>query len=124
MSSERLLARVNEASGKWKAAFNSGNAAGCAEQYQTDALIVAKPFGTFRGTTEIQNFWQGLINQGFAEVEYVAPTKLEPQANGKSVLLSSHWKMNKAKGIITKELWVIQQDGSAKLKEDHFEVTG
>ena len=32
--------------------------------------------------------------------------------------------MNKASGVIHKELWVIQEDGSAKLREDHFEVTG
>ena len=32
--------------------------------------------------------------------------------------------MNKAKGIVTKELWMLQTDGTVKLTEDHFEVTG
>jgi hypothetical protein len=31
--------------------------------------------------------------------------------------------MNKAKGVITKELWVVGDDGTAKLVEDHFEAT-
>ena len=29
--------------------------------------------------------------------------------------------MIKAKGVITKEVWVIQEDGTTKLSEDHFE---
>ena len=30
--------------------------------------------------------------------------------------------MGKAKGVIHKELWVIQNDGIAKLREDDFEA--
>lgn len=121
MSKDDLIAKVNEASGKWKAAFNSGDAAGCAAQYEATAVMVAKPFGTFTGTAEIQAFWQKLIDDGFKEVNYVEPTKLEP-VDDKSAILSSNWSMNKAKGVITKELWVLQEDGTAKLKEDHFEA--
>jgi hypothetical protein len=32
--------------------------------------------------------------------------------------------MNKASGVIHKELWVLQEDGAAKLREDDFEATG
>ncbi len=32
--------------------------------------------------------------------------------------------MNKASGVIHKELWVLQPDGTAKLREDYFEATG
>jgi hypothetical protein len=116
------LAKVDEASGKWKAAFNSGDTTGCAAQYEATAVIVAKPFGTFTGTAEIQGFWQKLIDDRFSDVDYVAPTKVEP-VDDKSAILSSNWSMNKAKGVITKELlWVVQEDGTAKLKEDHFET--
>ena len=31
-------------------------------------------------------------------------------------------KMNKAQGVIHKELWVLQSDGTAKLREDDFEA--
>ena len=118
---EVLLSCVQEASAKWKAAFNSGDAAGCAAQYESNAVMVAKPFGTFTGTDEIQGFWQKLIDDGFANVDYVAPTHLKP-IDDESAVLSSNWTMNKARGVITKELWVLQDDGSAKLKEDHFEA--
>eukprot|EP00542_Grammatophora_oceanica_P013049 CAMPEP_0194032312 /NCGR_PEP_ID=MMETSP0009_2-20130614/5286_1 /TAXON_ID=210454 /ORGANISM="Grammatophora oceanica, Strain CCMP 410" /LENGTH=126 /DNA_ID=CAMNT_0038672711 /DNA_START=84 /DNA_END=464 /DNA_ORIENTATION=+ len=120
---ESLLAAVKQASGTWKNGFNTGDAAACAGQYEATAVMVAKPFGTFTGTAEIQGFWQKLIDDGFSEVEYVEPTKLEVVGED-SVILSSNWKMNKAKGVITKELWVLQEDGSAKLREDHFEAQG
>ncbi|CAB9514680.1 expressed unknown protein [Seminavis robusta] len=120
---EAVLSATQAASKLWKDSFNSGNAAGCAAQYESTALMEAKPFGTFKGTEEIQGFWQKLIDDGFSEVEYVEATKLEV-VSADSVVLSSNWKMNKAKGVITKELWVLQGDGTAKLREDHFEAQG
>jgi len=32
--------------------------------------------------------------------------------------------MNKADGVIHKELWVLQADGTTKLREDDFEARG
>lgn len=115
-----VLDAVNKASARWKSAFNSGDAAGCAAQYESSAVMHARPFGTFKGTVEIQGFWQKLVDDGFADVEYVEPKiKVIDEA---SAVLTSGWKMNKASGVIHKELWVIQEDGSAKLREDDFEA--
>ncbi len=113
---------IQKASTSWKDAFNSGDAAGCAAQYETDAVMRARPFGTYKGTTEIQAFWQKLIDDGFSDVEYIDP-KIEIVDDTQAVLTSG-WKMNKASGMIHKELWVVQVDGSAKLREDDFEATG
>jgi len=55
---EVVLQAVKQASSKWKAAFNCGDAEGCAAQYEADAIMIAQPFGTFTGTQEIQGFWQ------------------------------------------------------------------
>lgn len=117
---EVVLAAVNNASETWKNSFNTQNAAGCADQYENDAVMHARPFGTFTGTTEIQAFWQKLIDDGFKDVQYIAP-KLEV-IDEHSALLTSGWKMNNASGVIHKELWVLQADGSAKLREDDFEA--
>ena len=119
---EVIIKATEKASGQWKAAFNSGDAAGCAAQYEADAVMHARPFGTFTGTVEITAFWQKLIDDGFAEVEYIEP-KLEA-INGQEALLTSGWKMNKARGVIHKELWVLQEDGTVKLREDDFEALG
>ena len=123
MSTEQsatVLQAVKAASSAWKSAFNSGNAAGCAAQYEKDAVMHARPFGTFTGTQEIQAFWQKLIDDGFSDVEYLDPTiEVLDQS---SALLTSGWKMNNAAGVIHKELWVLQPDGTAKLREDDFEA--
>lgn len=118
--SQTLLDAVQAASQRWKNAFNSGDAAACAAQYEADATMHARPFGTFVGTEEIQGFWTQLIEDGFAEVDYIDP-KLEV-VDETSAILTSGWKMNKAGGVIHKELWVLQADGSAKLREDDFEA--
>ena len=115
-----LLNAIRTASEQWKSAFNSGDAVGCADQYEKTAVMHARPFGTFKGTTEIQMFWQKLIKDGFSDVEYINP-KIKV-VDDKSAILTSSWKMNKASGVIHKELWVLQNDGAAKLREDDFEA--
>ena len=117
-----VIKAIEEASERWVRAFNSGDAAGCAAQYEASAIMKAEPFGTFEGTEEIQQFWQKLVDDGFSDVEYLDP-KIEV-VDQHSAILSSGWKMNLAQGIIHRELWVIQDDGSAKLREDHFEAKG
>ena len=118
----KVLGAVSKASQAWQSAFNSGDAAGCAAQYEDNAVMHARPFGTFSGTAEIQAFWQKLIADGFSGMDYIDP-KVEVVDSG-SAILSSGWKMNKAGGVIHKELWVLQADGSAKLREDDFEALG
>ncbi|AEV34715.1 isochorismatase family protein [Pseudovibrio sp. FO-BEG1] len=117
MNSE-LEAAVKEASQQWQNAFNAGDAQGCANCYEANAVMEAKPFGTYHGRAEILEFWQMLIREGFSEVEYLNPKIV---ASGESsAILSSDWKMNKAHGNISKELWVLQPDGTALLREDYF----
>ena len=118
---EDVLDAVRKASSKWKIAFNSGDASGCAEVYEKYAVMYAKPFGTFTGKTEIQSFWQRLINDGFSNVDYIDPKIVV--VNESSAILTAGWKMNKVQGVIHKELWVLQENGVAKLREDDFEAT-
>ncbi len=117
-----VLNAVNKASAQWKSAFNSSDAANCAAQYEKNAVMHARPFGTFTGTIEIQAFWQQLIDDGFFDVDYVDP-EIEV-IDETSAILTAGWKMNKAAGVIHKELWVLQADGTAKLREDDFEAKG
>lgn len=117
-----VLTVVSEGSEKWKAAFNAGDAAGCAAQYEDDAVMHARPFGTFNGTNDIKAFWKTLIADGYTDVEYVDPEiKI---LDDTTAVLTSRWRMNKASGVIHKELWAIQEDGTAKLREDDFEAIG
>jgi hypothetical protein len=78
------------------------------------------PFGQFKGREAIQAFWQQLLEDGFTDVDYVEPSIEVLDEN--SAVLKSGWKMNKAAGVITNEVWVMQSDGTAKLREDDFEA--
>ena len=117
---EVVLNAVKKASGEWISAFNSGDVEGCVAQYEENAVMNVNPFGQFTGTEQIRAFWQKLIDEGFSDVEYIDP-KVEV-INEIRAELKAGWKMNKAHGVIHRELWVLQEDGSAKLREDNFEA--
>ena len=119
---DTLIAAVQTASAKWIAAFNAGDADGCTAAYEKDAVMNAEPFGTFTGHEQIHAFWTKLIDSGLTGVEYINP-KIEV-VDAQSVIVSSDWRMNNAHGVITKELWVLQPDGTVLLREDDFEALG
>ncbi|WP_298938377.1 nuclear transport factor 2 family protein [uncultured Ruegeria sp.] len=116
-----LSTAVATASRQWRDAFNAGDAAGAAAMYEEDAIMVAKPFGTFKGRSEIEAFWAQLVEGGFDDVIYFNTTTVVSQ-DLSTAQVSADWKMNSAHGTITKELWALQSDGTALLREDHFEV--
>lgn len=119
--SQQLIDKTRQASEKWQSYFNQGDAGGCASMYELEAEMVATPFGRYQGREAIQAFWQQLVEQGFADVRYLSPN-IEV-LDESSTLLTSHWSMNNARGIITRELWVLQEDGEMRLREDHFEAS-
>ncbi|WP_394497763.1 YybH family protein [Shewanella sp. ENK2] len=106
----------------WKSAFNNQDAKGCAAQYQQDCVMTARPFGIFEGREAIEAFWQGIMDQGFKDVDYTQVTWEAEGDNG--YILTSHWTMNKAFGVVHRELWVVDADGKARLASDEFEVQG
>ncbi len=119
---ESVLDILKVGSEAWATAFNRQDAKGCAEQYAEDCVMVAKPFGQFKGREEIEALWQNIIDQGFNDVKYVEPEW--EKVDDKSYILTSKWTMNKAYGVVHRELWTLQEDGTAKLTYDEFEVQG
>jgi len=120
--SQDILESCKAGIAAWQQAFNNQDAAGCAAQYEENAEMRAKPFGTFIGRKAIEEFWQGIIDQGFADVAYTE-VNWEPIGDD-GYLLSSKWTMNKVFGVVHREHWKIQADGSALLADDEFEVLG
>lgn len=106
----------------WQTAFNEQDAAGCAQQYEPEAVMEARPFGTFKGRDEIQAFWQNIMDQGYAEVEYSDVTWGAHERGG--YILRAKWQMNKAFGVVHLEHWAVQSDGKARLVSDDFEIQG
>ena len=109
-----------QASEDWQRAFNRGDAAACANHYEETAVMRAAPFGTFIGRPAIKEFWQQLIDDGLSDVRYIDPRIIIVDKD--SAVLIANWKMNKAAGLIYRELWVMQPDGRMKLREDEFEA--
>lgn len=122
MSDQQLLAKCQAGISTWQLAFNQQDAAGCAARYTADSVMDARPFGTFKGRQEIQAFWQGIMDKGFADVEYTNVSWEAAEDQG--YILSSSWTMNKAFGVVHREHWVIEEDGEARLLSDDFEVQG
>lgn len=119
---QSALERAQAGISKWQIAFNNQDAAGCAAQYTEDCIMVAKPFGTFEGREAIQGFWQNIMDQGFNSVDYTNTKWEKDSENG--YILTSDWTMNKAFGVVHKELWEVQEDGQSRLTYDEFEVLG
>ncbi|MFT4579494.1 MAG: ketosteroid isomerase-like protein [Nitrospinales bacterium] len=111
---------VLESSQKWIEAFNKGDADTCIAGYQADAVINAKPLGTFTGTDEIDAFWRPFMAAGAGALEY-KDVQLEV-VDASTVLLSASWTMNVGRGIITLEKWVLQIDDNWLLAQDDFEI--
>jgi len=122
MTDNQVLELCKQGISSWQQAFNAQDAKGCAAQYNEDCIMHARPFGTFKGREQIQAFWQGIIDQGFSDVEYEDVTWQAHEDGG--FILSSKWTMNKAFGAVHKEHWVIEHDGKARLVHDDFEVLG
>ncbi|QFT33124.1 SnoaL-like domain protein [Labrenzia sp. THAF82] len=121
-SEYELSTAVAKASRAWRDAFNAGDATAAAALYEEDAIMVAKPFGTFKGRDAIEAFWTKLIEDGFDDVVYFNTSTTIVDKSLTSARVAADWKMNNAQGIITNEHWVLQPDGSVLLREDHFEV--
>jgi ketosteroid isomerase-like protein len=105
---------------KWIEAFNKGDTDNCVAGYQPDAVINAKPLGTFTGADEIDAFWRPFMASGAGELK-CSDVNLE-FFDASTVLLSASWTMNVGRGIITKEKGVLQKRGSWLLAEDDFEI--
>jgi uncharacterized protein (TIGR02246 family) len=111
---------VLAASQRWIASFNKGDTDACVEAYTPDASIQAKPLGTFRGRSTIDEFWRPFMASGARDLVY---KNIHVEIVNESIaLLSAEWTMNVGRGIITMEKWSKQQDGAWRLEEDHFEI--
>lgn len=111
---------VREASKTWIQHFNQGNTHAIADAYTSDALMVALPFGEYKGRTAISGFWTPFVQSGASDLQY-SNINIKVIDNDKAIL-SASWRMNVGEGIITNETW-IRKGTTWKLTEDHFEVT-
>lgn len=111
---------VLERSKQWIEDFNNKNVKGCVEAYSADAVMTAKPMGTYKGISEIEGFWRPFIETGASDLEY--SNVVLAVENENTVLLTADWKMNIGRGIILQERWVKHPNGKWLIAYDDFEV--
>lgn len=111
---------VLRASQEWIAHFNMGNVDACVAAYLPNAVIEAKPMGTFSGTQEIDDFWRPFMTSGAADLQY-QEVSLEI-IDESTAHLSARWRMNVGHGVISLEKWAKQSNGQWLLAHDAFEV--
>ena len=115
-----IMEEVQQASQNWIRAFNEGNIDTCLAIYRSDAMIEARPMGTYKGGKAIQDFWRPFMKKGAGELVY-SNIHLRP-VNPSTVILSADWSMNVGRGIITCERWVKNEQQGWQLQEDRFEI--
>ena len=118
--SQSIRNEVMQASQNWINSFNNGDVNACIERYTSNAFMQVHPFGRFNSKSEISDFWQGFAKSNPTDLVYK-----NVQINVLSAtqaILSANWSMNIASGFITKELWILAEDGQWYLEEDDFSV--
>lgn len=118
-SHQQIKREVANVSKRWITSFNNGDIASITSAYAENAVMTAKPFGTFNGQEAIHDFWAPFLKSGATDLKYFN-TNIEV-IDADTVQLSSDWSMNVGEGIITNETWV-KQNGFWKLIKDEFEV--
>ncbi|PDT51286.1 MULTISPECIES: SgcJ/EcaC family oxidoreductase [Sinorhizobium] len=63
-ASENIRGEIQRANDEWNAAFNSGKADAVAALYAPDAVVLPSTHAVVRGTSAIEDFWNGLISAG------------------------------------------------------------
>ena len=120
MDDRTIRNEVIAASQRWIANFNKGEVDACVSAYHPNAVMEAKPFGTFTGRQEIEAFWRPFIASGATDLTYQeVALEIIDETTGH---LSARWHMNVGRGVITQEKWVKQANDHWLLTYDAFEV--
>ena len=119
---EKIRNQIKQASKLWRGGFNRKDVEYCSYMYTNDAVMHARPFGSYIGRDQIYEFWRGMIQRGAADLEYknVHITVLSPN----KAQLSATWSMNIGEGFVTSEIWIFKQDQFMwLLKENDFTLS-
>ncbi len=116
---EEVVAEVLKASQTWISNFNNGNIEEIENAYTRDAVMEAKPYGTYKGQEAIIQFWEPFIQSGASNLKY---TNVKVKViNSTKAIVSADWSMNVGKGVVINETWEkIKEEW--KLTKDSFEV--
>ncbi|OMH25565.1 alpha/beta fold hydrolase [Motiliproteus sp. MSK22-1] len=108
------------ANNNWIKAFNTKNIIAVTNTYTENAVLNARPFGTYSGREEISRFWEKMLADGASDFRLTESRVFV--LDDKRATSYGLWEMNKGQGIIYKSIWNLDADGKAKLSEGDFEM--
>ena len=99
--------------------FSQGNAAGIAELYTNDGMLLPTGSDFVKGKEAIRDFWQGAINMGIKEAKLDI---VEVEVQGNVVVEVGHYQLKGAGGDVLDQgkyivIWK-QEGGQWKLHRD------
>ena len=99
--------------------FSQGNAAGIAELYTNDGMLLPTGSDFVKGKEAIRDFWQGAINMGIKEAKLDI---VEVEVQGNVVVEVGHYQLKGAGGgVLDQGKYIViwkQEGGQWKLHRD------
>lgn len=114
-----VRADIRRADDAFEKQFSEGNAAGIAELYTSNAMLLPPGSDPMQGKQAIRDFWQGAMNMGIRQVK-LEIMDVEPQ--GDSIIEVGHYQLKGAGDEVMDwgkylVIWK-QEDGNWKLHRD------
>ena len=110
---------IRKADDVFEKVFNQGDAAGIAELYTNDGMLLPTGSDFVQGKEAIRNFWQGAINMGIKEAKLDI---VEVEVQGNVVVEVGHYQLKGAGGEVLdqgKYIVIWKQEGAQwKLHRD------
>lgn len=114
-----IYSSIRKANDKLESYFAKADAAGVADLYTPQAMLLPTGSEVVQGRDAIQNFWQGAMNMGIAEVHL---RTLEVEEQGDTAVEMGNYVLNGANGSpIDQGKYIVvwkHQGGSWKLHKD------
>lgn len=110
---------IRKADDAFEQTFGRGDAAGMADRYTRDGMLLPTGSDFIRGKEAIQDFWQGAMDMGIKEAKLDI---IEVERHGDAVTELGRYKLSGAGGEVMDQgkyvvIWK-QEDGQWKLHRD------
>jgi uncharacterized protein (TIGR02246 family) len=110
---------IRKADDAFESTFRQGDAAGIAELYTVDAMLLPPGSDFVKGKKAIQDFWKGVIDMGIREAKLDI---VEVEHHGDAAIEVGQYKLSGDGGVLVDQgkyivIWK-QEDGQWKLHRD------
>lgn len=117
--SENIGSEIRRANEKFMQVFAQGNAAGIANLYTDEGMLLPTGMDVVKGKQAIQDFWQGAMRMGIKEVK-LETEEVQPCEN-MAIEMGNYILSGEGASLVDKGKYIViwqKQDGAWKLHKD------